>query len=79
VALEQQQQELALVSQARPRALHWGWEPRQNSETRPEAAPQEPRCHLDLHSGPAQPEQEQVLNFCIRSKSMVSKGRTPLQ
>jgi hypothetical protein len=61
VAVEQQQLELVPASQARPQALHWGWEPQQNSErqrrlaNQPEAAPQELHCYLDLHSAPAHP------------------------
>jgi hypothetical protein len=66
--VEQQQ-----LEQARRQALHWEllhWEPPQpNWESRPEAAPQEPRYHPDSNSELAhQLEPEQALSSCIRSK-----------
>jgi hypothetical protein len=64
--VEQQQQELAPVSLARPQALHWGTEPQQNSGpqprwvSRPEGAQQELHCYLDLHFAPALQERAQA-------------------
>jgi hypothetical protein len=68
-AVEQQQQEPGLVSQVRRQAPRW--EPQPNSESQPEAAPQELHYYLDSNSAPAhqpEPEQAQALSFCIRSK-----------
>jgi len=64
--VEQQQQELAPVSLARPQALHWATEPQRNSESkqssepRPEGALQELHCYPDLHFAPAHPERAQA-------------------
>jgi hypothetical protein len=65
---EQQQQEPVPAPQARRQALHWE-PPQSNLESQPEAAQEEPNYHPDSNSVPAhQPEPEQALNSCIRSK-----------
>jgi len=67
VAVEQQQPEPGLARQVRRQVLHS--EPQPNSESQPEAVPREPHYHLDSNSVRAhQPEQEQALSFCIRSR-----------